>query len=71
MAFFQQAKAAKDMMRGMNPQQIRDLMKMAKENQGMIEEQIAKAVRKEIHKLELPTRQEFEALKAELERMRG
>ena len=71
MSFFQQAKVAKDMMKGMNPGQIRDLMKMAKENQGMIEEQIIKAVRKELNKMELPTRQEFEALKQELERLRG
>ncbi len=57
---------AKDMMKGLGPDQMRHMMKMAKENQGMIEEQISKAVRKEIEKMNLPTREEFESLKRQL-----
>lgn len=63
MSFFQQARMAREMMKGMNPGQMKDLMKMARDNQGLIEEQMRKAVRKEIEAMRLPTREEFEALK--------
>lgn len=63
MSFFDQARMAKDMMKNMDPGQLKEMMKLARDNQGVIEEQIRKAVRKEIEAMNLPSREEFEQLR--------
>ena len=53
-----QFKMASDMMKGMNPDQIKQLMEQAKNSQKMLDEQIRKAVDEEIKKRDLISREE-------------
>ena len=53
-----QFKMASDMMKGMNPDQIKQLMEQAKNSQKMLDEQIRKVVDEEIKKRDLISREE-------------
>ena len=55
---FDQFKMAADMMKGMSPEQIKQLMEQAKNSQQMIDEQIRKVVDEEIKKRDLISRKE-------------
>ena len=50
---FDQFKIAADMMKGMSPEQIKQLMEQAKNSQQMIDDQIRKVVDEEIKKNEI------------------
>lgn len=60
---FDQLKAARDLLKNINPADLPKLMEQAKESQKMLEEQIRKIVREELAKLNLPTKEEIEELK--------
>ena len=53
-----QFKMAADMMKGMSPEQIKQLMEQAKNSQQMIDDQIRKVVDEEIKKRDLISRKE-------------
>ena len=55
---FDQFKMAADMMKGMSPEQIKQLMEQAKNSQQMIDDQIRKVVDEEIKKRDLISRKE-------------
>ncbi len=55
---FNQMKMAKKMMENMSPDEIKDLMKQAKDSQKMLDEQIEKKVRQIISELNLVSRDE-------------
>jgi len=55
---FDQFKIAADMMKGMSPEQIKQLMEQAKNSQQMIDDQIRKVVDEEIKKRDLISRKE-------------
>ena len=58
MGMFDQFKIAADMMKGMSPEQIKQLMEQAKNSQQMIDDQIRKVVDEEIKKRDLISRKE-------------
>ena len=55
---FDQFKMAADMMKGMSPEQIKQLMEQAKNSQQMIGDQIRKVVDEEIKKRDLISHKE-------------
>jgi len=55
---FDQFKMAADMMKGMSPDQIKQLMEQAKNSQKMLEDQIKRVVDEEIKKRDLISREE-------------
>ena len=55
---FDQFKMAADMMKGMSPDQIKQLMEQAKNSQKMLEDQIKRVVDEEIKKRNLISREE-------------
>ena len=55
---FDQFKMAADMMKGMSPDQIKQLMEQAKNSQKVLEDQIKKVVDEEIKKRDLISREE-------------
>ena len=55
---FDQFKIAADMMKGMSPEQIKQLMEQAKNSQQMIDDQIRKVADEEIKKRDLISRKE-------------
>lgn len=62
MGFFNQFKMASDMLKGMSPEQIQQMMEQAKESQKMLDEQIRKIVDEEIKKRGLVSREEIEKI---------
>lgn len=58
MGMFDQFKMVADMMKGMSPEQIKQMMEQAKNSQKMIEDQIRKVVDEEIKKRDLISREE-------------
>ena len=58
MGMFDQFKMAADMMKGMSPDQIKQLMEQAKNSQKMLEDQIKRVVDEEIKKRNLISREE-------------
>jgi len=54
-----QFKMAADMMKGMSPDQIKQLMEQAKNSQKMLEDQIKRVVDEEIKKRDLMSREEI------------
>ena len=58
MGMFDQFKIVADMMKGMSPEQIKQLMEQAKNSQQMIDDQIRKVVDEEIKKRDLISRKE-------------
>ena len=62
MGFFDQAKLAANMMKNMDPSQMKELMEQAKESQKMLDEQIRKIVHEEIRNQGLMTRKEVEEM---------
>ncbi|MFH1188433.1 MAG: hypothetical protein V1652_01140 [bacterium] len=58
MGILNQFKGAADMMKNMDPQQMREMMAQAKEAQKMLDAQIKKAVEEEIKKRGLVSREE-------------
>lgn len=62
MGFFNQFKMASDMLKGMSPEQIQQMMDQAKESQKMLDEQIRKIVDEEIKKRGLVTKEDVELL---------
>jgi polyhydroxyalkanoate synthesis regulator phasin len=65
---FEQIKIAKELLKNINPSDLPKLMEQASQSQKAIEEMIRKIVRQELEKLNLPTRQEIEELKANLKK---
>jgi len=63
MSFLKQAKMAKQVLAGMSPSEMKELLKTARENKDLINQEIRSIVREELAKLNLPTREEFEELK--------
>ena len=61
---FDQFKMAADMMKGMSPDQIKQLMEQAKNSQKMLEDQIKRVVDEEIKKRDLISREEVMRLLA-------
>ena len=59
---FDQFKMAADMMKGMSPDQIKQLMEQAKNSQKMLEDQIKRVVDEEIKKRDLISREEVMGL---------
>ena len=59
-----QFKMAEDMMKGMSPDQIKQLMEQAKNSQKMLEDQIKRVVDEEIKKRDLISREEVMRLLA-------
>ena len=57
-----QFKMAADMMKGMSPDQIKQLMEQAKNSQKMLEDQIKRVVDEEIKKRDLISREEVMGL---------
>lgn len=70
MGFFDQMKAAQEMMRHMSPEQIRQLADQAKDAQKTMDEHIRAALDEEIKKRGLVTREEVLQLIAEQARSR-
>lgn len=68
MGFFDQAKMAANMMKGMDPSQMKEMIAQAREAQKMLDEQIRRAVEEEIKKRDLVSRQEVEEM---LRRIQG
>ena len=64
MGMFDQFKMAADMMKGMSPDQIKQLMEQAKNSQKMLEDQIKRVVDEEIKKRDLISREEVMRLLA-------
>lgn len=62
MGFFDNMKAAKDMMKNMSPEQMKDLMGQAQNYQKQMEEMIQKAVASEIAKRDLVSREEVKKM---------
>ena len=56
---FDQFKMAADMMKGMSPDQIKQLMEQAKNSQKVLEDQIKRVVDEEIKKRDLMSREEI------------
>ena len=65
MGILDQLKGAGDMLKGMNPDQIKDLLEKAKESKGMMDTFIAEAVEKEIALRGLVSRDEVARMIAE------
>jgi polyhydroxyalkanoate synthesis regulator phasin len=63
---FDQMKMAREMMKNMSPDEVKDLMEQAKNSKKMMEEEIARAVEKEISERGLMTRGEVERMIREL-----
>ena len=62
MGFFDQAKLAANMMKNMDPSQMKELMEQARESQKMLDEQIRRVVAEEIKKQGLMTRRDVEEM---------
>jgi BMFP domain-containing protein YqiC len=62
MGFFDNMKAAKDMMKNMSPEQMKDLMGQAQNYQKQMEEMIQKAVASEVAKRDLVSRDEVKKM---------
>ena len=62
MGIFNQAKLAADVMKNMNPAQLKDFMQQARESQKILEEQIRRIVREEIEKYNLVGREAVEEM---------
>ncbi len=59
MGIFDQFKQASEMLKGMSPEQIKDMMAQAKEQKAMMEEVIRKGVEDEIRKKNLISKDEL------------
>lgn len=59
---FDQLKMAREMMKNMSPEQIKDLMEQAKASQGALAEQIQTIVNQEIERRQLISRAEVERM---------
>ncbi len=62
MSIFGQLKGAQEMLKGMSPDQIKDLLEKAKESKGMMEEVIREEVEKAIRARNLVSREEVERM---------
>ncbi len=62
MGMFDQFKMASEMMKGMSPDQISQLMKQAQDSKKVLEDTVRKLVEEEIKKRDLLTRSEAEAM---------
>ncbi|MCL4405952.1 MAG: hypothetical protein M1471_00245 [Patescibacteria group bacterium] len=62
MGFFDQMKAAQELMKNMSPDELRDMMKQAEESKRMLEEMVKKTVEEEIKKRDLISRSEAEKM---------
>lgn len=62
MGMFDNLKMAKDMMKNMSPDQMKDLMSQAQNYKGQMEEMIKKAVADEIRRLDLVSRAEVQKM---------
>ncbi|OGY58976.1 MAG: hypothetical protein A3H06_00960 [Candidatus Colwellbacteria bacterium RIFCSPLOWO2_12_FULL_44_13] len=62
MGMFDQFKAASEMMKGMSPEQIKELMDQAKGAKDMMREEIKKGVEEEIKKREFISREEVQKM---------
>jgi len=62
MGILDQAKLAANLMKNMNPSQMKELMEQAKESQKMMEEQIRRVVDEEIKKRNLVSREEVKGI---------
>lgn len=62
MGIFNQMKVASDMLKGMSPEQIQQLMEQAKESQKMLGDQIKKILDEEIRNRGLVSREEVERM---------
>lgn len=62
MGILNQLKGAGDMLKGMSPEQIKELMEKAKESRGMMEDLIREEVEKVIRDRNLVTREEVERM---------
>lgn len=62
MGMFDNIKAAKEMMKNMSPEQMKDLMGQAQNYKGQMEEMIQKAVTEEIKRLDLISRAEVQKM---------
>ncbi|MDD4761694.1 MAG: hypothetical protein PHZ25_01575 [Candidatus Pacebacteria bacterium] len=62
MGIFDQFKMAGDLMKNMNPGQIKELMEQAKESQKMLDSQIRKIVEEEIKNRNLISKEEVEKI---------
>ncbi len=58
MGFFDQMKAAQEMMKGMSPDQISGLMKQAQESKKMMEDMVKKLVDEEVKARNLVSKEE-------------
>jgi hypothetical protein len=58
MGMFDQFKQASEMLKGMSPDQVQQLMKQAQDSKKMMEEMVKKIVEEEIKKRDLVTRSE-------------
>ena len=62
MGFFNQVKAAQNMMKGMTPEQMKEMREQAKESQKMLEDMISKAVDKAVRDRDLMSRDEVKKM---------
>jgi len=62
MGIFDQMKMAGDMMKNMDPSQMKELVAQAKESQKMLEDQIKKIVNEEIKNRGLVSKEEVEKI---------
>lgn len=62
MGIFNQMKGAADMMKNMDPKQMKEMLEQAKEAQKMLEGQIKKIVDEEIKKRDLLSREDAERM---------
>ena len=62
MGIFDQLGAAKDMLKGMSPDQISQLMKQAQDSKAMMEDMVRKLVEAEIKRRDLVTREEVQKM---------
>lgn len=62
MGLFDQAKVAANIMKNMDPSQMKEMMAQAKDAQKMLEEQIKRIVEEEIKKRNLVSREEVEEI---------
>ncbi len=62
MGFFNQIKAAQDMMKNMTPEQVKEMMEQAKESQKMLEDMITKAIDKAVRDRDLMSRDEVKKM---------
>lgn len=58
MGFFDDAKLAADLMKNMNPSEMKELMTRAKENRKLLEDEVKKIIDEEIKKRGLVNREE-------------